>query len=77
MIHTYPPVKMEPTEFSETSAFIIQTPGKYQEENTPYLQHGESLKTTINQVCFKTGPAATISNSRGLLEGSLARLFVL
>jgi hypothetical protein len=38
---------MEPTECSETSAFNIQTPGKYPEENLPYLQHGESLKTTI------------------------------
>jgi hypothetical protein len=37
---------MEPTECSETSAFNIQTPGKYPEENLPYLQHGESLKTT-------------------------------
>jgi hypothetical protein len=47
IIHTYPPVKMEPTERSKTSAFNIQTPGKYPEENIPYLQHGESLKTTI------------------------------
>jgi hypothetical protein len=38
---------MEPTECSETSDFNIQTPGKYPEESTPYLQHGESLKTTI------------------------------
>jgi hypothetical protein len=36
---------MEPTECSETSGFNIQTPGKYPEENIPYLQHGESLKT--------------------------------
>jgi hypothetical protein len=36
-IHTYPPVKMEPTECSETSAFNIQTPGKYPEENTSHL----------------------------------------
>jgi hypothetical protein len=40
---------MEPTECSETSAFNIQTPGKYPEENRPYLQHGESLKTTRRQ----------------------------
>jgi hypothetical protein len=39
---------MEPTECSETSAFNIQTPGKYPEENIPYLQHGESLKTAIS-----------------------------
>jgi hypothetical protein len=35
---------MEPIECSETSAFNIQMPGKYPEENLPYLQHGESLK---------------------------------
>jgi hypothetical protein len=28
-------VKMEPTECSETSAFNIQTPGKYPEESIP------------------------------------------
>jgi hypothetical protein len=48
IIHAYPPVKMEPTVCSETSAFNIQTPGKYPDENIPYLQHCESLKTTIN-----------------------------
>jgi hypothetical protein len=41
---------MEPTECSETSAFNIQTPGKYPEESTSYLQHGESLKTTKKKV---------------------------
>jgi hypothetical protein len=45
IIHTYPPVKMEPTECSETTAFNIQKPGLYPEENIPYLQHGEILKT--------------------------------
>jgi hypothetical protein len=40
---------MEPTECSETSAFNIQTPGKYPEENLPYLQHGECLKNMISQ----------------------------
>jgi hypothetical protein len=43
-LFTYPPVKIEPRECSETSAFNIQRPGKYPEENLPYLQHGESLK---------------------------------
>jgi hypothetical protein len=37
---------MEPTECSETPSFNFETPGKYPEENKPYLQHGESLKTT-------------------------------
>jgi hypothetical protein len=43
---------MEPIECSETSAFNIQTPGKYPEENLPYLQHGESLKTMIRKLSF-------------------------
>jgi hypothetical protein len=30
----------------ETSAFNIQTPGKFPEESISYLQHGESLKST-------------------------------
>jgi hypothetical protein len=40
-------MKLEQTECSETSAFKIQTPGKYPEEYLPHLQHGESLKTVI------------------------------
>jgi hypothetical protein len=39
IIHTYTPVKMEPTEYSVTSAFNIQTPGKYPEENIPYFKY--------------------------------------
>jgi hypothetical protein len=31
--YTYPPVKMEQTECSETSAYKILTPGNYPEEN--------------------------------------------
>jgi hypothetical protein len=47
-IHNHLPVKMEPTVSSETSAFKIQTPGKYPEEYLPHLQHGESLKTMVS-----------------------------
>jgi hypothetical protein len=36
---------MEPTQFSETSAFNTQTPEKYPEDNLSLQQHGESLKT--------------------------------
>jgi hypothetical protein len=46
-VYNHLPVKMEPTEGSETSAFKIQTPGKYPKEYLPHLQHGESLKTKI------------------------------
>jgi hypothetical protein len=48
-------VKIEPTQCSETSAFNIQTPGKYPEENIPYLQHGESFKTTIKMGLQEVG----------------------
>jgi hypothetical protein len=35
-------MKMEQTECSETSAYKIQTPGNYPEENTQHTEHGES-----------------------------------
>jgi hypothetical protein len=37
---------MEQTESSETSAYKIQTPGNYPEENTQHKEHGKSLKST-------------------------------
>ena len=37
---------MEPTLSSETSAFILQTPGKFPKEHRIHSKHGESLKTT-------------------------------
>jgi hypothetical protein len=33
ILYTYPPMKMEQTEFSETSAYKIQAPGNYPEES--------------------------------------------
>jgi len=45
---------MEPTEGSETSAIINQTPGNYPKENLLYSVHGESLKSRIkNHVGIK------------------------
>ena len=41
------PMKMEQTECSETSAYIIQTPGKYPKENIIHSEHGESLKSRM------------------------------
>jgi hypothetical protein len=41
----YPPMKMEQTECSETSAYKIQTPGNYPEESIRHSEHGESLKS--------------------------------
>ena len=41
------PMKMEQTECSETSAYIIQTPGNYPKENIIYSEHGESMKSRM------------------------------
>jgi len=40
-------MKMEQTECSETSAYKIQTPGYYPEENIKHSEHGESLKSRV------------------------------
>jgi hypothetical protein len=37
ILHTYPPMKMEQTECSETLAYKIQTPGNYPEESVQYF----------------------------------------
>jgi hypothetical protein len=39
-------MKMEPIQCSETSAYKIQMPGNYPEDNILHPQHRESLKTT-------------------------------
>ena len=41
------PVKMERTECSETSAYKIQTPGNYPEENIQHTENSESLKSRM------------------------------
>jgi hypothetical protein len=43
----YPPMKMELIQCSETSAYKIQMPGNYPEDNILHPQHGKSLKTTM------------------------------
>jgi len=40
-------MKMEQTECSEMSAYKIQTPGNYREENIQHTEHGESLKSRM------------------------------
>ena len=45
--HNHPPMKMEQTECSETSAHKIQKPGNNPEESTRHIEHGEILKTRI------------------------------
>ena len=47
------PMKMEPTESSETSAFSTRTPGRYPKENALHIKHGESLKSRITlKYCY-------------------------
>ena len=38
------PAYEDGTECSETSAYKIQTPGNYPEENTQHTEHGESFE---------------------------------
>jgi len=42
-------MKMEQIEGSETSAYKIQTPGNYPEDNIQHTEHGESLKSRIHR----------------------------
>jgi hypothetical protein len=48
-------MKMEQTECSETSAYKIQTPGNYAEENIQHTEHGESLKSRNNTILCNNG----------------------
>jgi hypothetical protein len=45
---------MEQIECSETSAYKIQTPGNYPEENIQHTEHGESLKSETHDILMST-----------------------
>ena len=49
-IFTHLPMKMEQTECSKTSAYTIQTPGNYPEENIQHTEHAESLKSILRRL---------------------------
>jgi hypothetical protein len=51
-LFTYLPMKMEQTECSETSAYKIQTPGNYPEENIQHTEHGESFKSRTERISY-------------------------
>jgi len=51
VLYTHP-LKMELTQGSETSANYNLTPGKYPKEHIRYSNHGESLKSRINDYNF-------------------------
>jgi len=40
---------MEQTECSKTSAYKIQMPGNYPEENIQHIEHGKSLKSRVDK----------------------------
>ena len=60
---------MGPTLSPETSAFKLQTPGKFPEEYKLHSEHGESLKTTIeDKICIiKTCVDKQFTEKRGRL----------
>jgi hypothetical protein len=47
---TFSPRKMEQTEWSETSAYKIQTPVNYPVENIKHTEHGKSLKSRMFKI---------------------------
>jgi len=55
-------MKMEQTECSETSAYKIQTPGNYPEENIQRTEHGEILKSRILAVPCGVNRQSVIRN---------------
>jgi hypothetical protein len=62
---------MEPTQSSETSAFNIQTPGKYPEDYFSLLQHGESLKTRTQHGSISQFYRQQMQKKSNVLKGVL------
>jgi len=56
-------MKMEQTECSETSAYKIQTPGNYPEENIQHTEHGESMKSRKPKFLFVKGNVKEVYSS--------------
>jgi hypothetical protein len=65
-------MKMEPIECSETSAFKIQKPENYPEDNILYPLHGESLKITILWT-LRAPPERLIRRVSGVYERQTRR----
>jgi hypothetical protein len=53
-IDTYPPMKMEQTECSETLTYKIQTTRNYPEESIQHSEHGESLRSCFVLSCGRS-----------------------
>jgi hypothetical protein len=55
---------------SETSAYKIQTPGNYPEENIQHTEHGESLKSRIlKSAHYTTRPVSQRLDTTQLCRG--------
>jgi hypothetical protein len=68
---------MEPTQCSETSTFNTQTPGKYPEDNSSLLQHGESLKSRNISKLFAKIAKLPVVNSGQYIYMALGCKFLL
>jgi hypothetical protein len=62
ILHSYPPMRMEQTEWSETSAYKIQTPGNYTEESSQHSERGESLKSRALWSVLTWSATSTLSS---------------
>jgi hypothetical protein len=60
LVTIYPFAYEDGTECSETSAYKIQTPGNYPEENIQHTKHGESLKSRTCCVVFLIAHDSTL-----------------
>jgi len=70
ILHTYPPMRMEQTQCSETSAYIIQTPGKYPEESVQHSENGGSFKSRT-VFCFNAAFICNVCNDCKWVETEL------
>jgi hypothetical protein len=70
---------MEQTECSETSAYKIQTPGNYPEENIQHTEHGESLKSRtlliLSAYVSAAWPLSALWTQQGKKKTSVYPLF--
>jgi len=68
ILHIYPPMKMEQTECSETSAYKIQTPGNYPEESIQHSEQGESLKLITKSMITRNSSLLFFKNVQNCKE---------
>ena len=59
-------MKMEQIEFSETSTYNNQTPGKYPKEYIQDSKHGKSLKSSLLQAVYKVNTLQIVTPAKGV-----------